>query len=341
MRYAALVLLLVTLPTWAAPVPADKWAEKMFQKSGTSHDFGSVPRGAQLHHQFTITNIYAVPLQIVNTRTSCGCVTVTAPPGPINPRDSATIDVTMDTRRFTGPKSVSIFVTVGPQFVSTAVLTVAANCRADVVFNPGEVSFGVVARGQTPTQVIDVEYAGVLWNTWKVTGVVTKGAPVDVTVDELYRRASQPPGQPGQIGQVGYRLKVTLKADAPSGSLKQDIFLQTTDPASPLVPALIEGTVQASLTAVPGTVSLGNLKVGEAQLRRVVLRGNKPFRVLSADGLGDGLTTEELPKTAAAVQIVTVKCQPAKAGELRRQVIFKTDLDDASVTVTIEGAVLP
>src|SRR5262249_25700510 len=102
MRYAVLALVVLATTTVAAPVPADKWAEKMFGKS-SSHDFGTVPRGAQLHHQFPLTNIYAVPLQVISTRTSCGCVTVTPPTGAINPRESGIVDVTMDTHRFTGP----------------------------------------------------------------------------------------------------------------------------------------------------------------------------------------------------------------------------------------------
>lgn len=333
MRYAMLALFLVTLQVKAAPVITEKWAEKMFRESGAAltHDFGSVPRGAQLHHRFPITNIYAVPLQITQTRTSCGCVTVTPPAEPLKPREKGYIDITMDTRRFTGPKSVSIFVTVGPQFISTAILQVSANCRADVVFNPGELNFGVVPRGEKPTQTIDVEYAGTLWNTWKINEVAKNNAPLDVAIEELYRRP----------GQVGYRLKVTLKPDAPAGMNKLDLFLQTTDPASPMVPVLVEFTVQASLSVVPATLSVGTMKVGEKTPRRIVVRGNKPFRILSIEGLGEGIEAE-LPKEAAAVQIVTIKCEPTKAGDLRRQLLFKTDLEaEPTATMTVEGNVVP
>ena len=54
----------------------------------------------------------------------------------------------MDARRFTGPKTVTIHVTVGPEYTSTATLQVSANSRSDVVFNPGEVNFGVVPHGR-------------------------------------------------------------------------------------------------------------------------------------------------------------------------------------------------
>src|SRR5262249_45195253 len=148
----------------------------------------------------------------------------------LEPLESTTIDVTMDARRFTGGKTVGITITVGPDFISAAQLQVSANSRADIVFNPGQVSFGTVTRGQAVSQIIDVEYAGAL--AWQVTEVSAKELPLDVSLSQLYR----------EPGKVGYRLKVTLKADAPVGALKGDVFLKTNDPASPLLPVLVEAT---------------------------------------------------------------------------------------------------
>lgn len=329
MRNAMLALVVVVLGPWAAQAQAQQaWLNKMF-KGVTSHDFGSVPRGAQLYYQFQLTNIWAVPLEITNVRTSCGCVTATPSLTKVDSRQSATIDVTMDARRFTGSKTISIYVTVGPEYVSTATLTVSANSRADVVFNPGQISFGVVPRGQSPTQVIDVEYAGAL--DWRATEVVSNGAPIDATLEELYRRP----------GQVGYRIKATLKADAPAGTIKHDLLLKTNDPASPLVPVLAEAIVQASLTVVPSTLSMGTPKVGETVTKSVVVRGSKPFKILAIEGLGDGIAAA-LPPTVAPVQIVTVKYQPGQAGGLKRELKIQTDLEGGMpAIVTIEGNVSP
>jgi hypothetical protein len=95
------------------------WAAKMF-KDGLSHDFGSVPRGAQLFHRFTITNIYAVRMEITDVRSGCGCVTAAAATRVLEPRESTTIDVSMDAHRFIGHKTVAIRVSVGPEFISSA-----------------------------------------------------------------------------------------------------------------------------------------------------------------------------------------------------------------------------
>jgi hypothetical protein len=324
------VLLVVACLAWSAASASGQssWAEKMF-KDGTTHDFGSVPRGTVLYHRFKISNIYAVPLEI-SARVGCHCVTATPSTRVLQPREEGYVDVTMDTRKFPGPRKVDIHFTVGPEYISTAILNVSAVSRTDIVLNPGQISFGIVVRGQKPApQTIDVEYAGVL--DWRATELAKHTAPLEATFKELYRRP----------GQVGYRVTVGLKPDAPAGALKHDLFLKTNDSASPLVPILVEATIQASLSVAPDQISLGTLRLGESLTKLVLVRGSKPFRVLAIDGQEDGITAE-LPTVAKEVQIVKIKCHPIKAGALRRQLKIKTDLEkEEPVTVTVEGIVEP
>jgi hypothetical protein len=155
------------------------------------------------------------------------------------------------------------------------------------------------------------------------------GAPLDVRLEQLYR----------QVGRVGYRLHLTLRADAPGGFLKQELFLKTNDPASPLVPVLAEAMIQAPLSVKPSALKLGSPKVGETVSRRVNVFGSKPFQIVAIDGLGEGIQAE-LPKTAASVQTVNFTCQFLKAGEFHRQLQIRTDLpDQPPVMVTIDALV--
>jgi hypothetical protein len=322
--FAGLILLT------AAPAFSQEegWANKLF-KDQTSHDFGTVARGAQLYHRFPVRNIYAVPLEFTNLRVSCGCVTATPVPKVLQPRESGYIEVSMDARRFNGPKSVTVFVTVGPTFISTAELKVSAHSRADVVFNPGQISFGAVTPGQAAAQTIDVEYAGVL--DWKLTEALTRDEPFEAAIKELYRRP----------GQVGYQVKVTLKADAPAGPFRRELQLRTNDPASPMIAIHVDADVQGTgLTASPSVLRLGQIQVGDSLTRKVVVRGQKPFRILGVDGLGDGITLNgEVSTTAAATQILSFKCQPGKAGEVRKQLQIRTDQQSTPLPVTIEASV--
>lgn len=326
LRNALLATIALALVTSAATAQSDDWANKLF-KDGASHDFGTVPHGAELYYRFPITNIYAVPLDIINVRVSCGCVKAVPTVQQLQPRESAFLDVNMDAHRFVGPKTVTIYFSVGPKYISTATLQVSANSRQDVVLNPGEMNFGIVQRGQRPERVVDVEYAGVL--DWKVTQVVAVDSPLDITFQELYR----------QPGKVGYRVKASLKSDAPPGQYKKELQIQTNDPASPMVPLAFELTVQAPISVMPNNVTLGTPKVGEEVTRKLIVRGSKPFKVVGVDGLGDGMQVD-LPNTPAAVQVVTIKYVPTKAGELKKQLQIRTDVENqAPVTVTVEATV--
>ena len=112
-------------------------------------------------------------------------------------------------------------------------LKVSAVSQTDVVFKPDRVSFGTVARGQASVQSMDVEYNGTL--DWKIEEViVAKELPFEATLSELVRRP----------GKVGYRLTVTLKDDAPTGRIRDYIYLRTNQTDVPPVPVLVTATVK-------------------------------------------------------------------------------------------------
>jgi hypothetical protein len=346
MRYMVLTLLAFGLAAGSARLqeiglatenarPEEGWAEKMF-KEGLTHDFGTVPRGAQLLHKFNMTNIFATPLQISLT-IHCGCVTATPSVRTLQPRQNGSVDIVMDASRFSGPKSVAVDVTVanGTEYASTARLNISATSRMDVVLNPGQIRFGVVPFGQrTPPQILDVDYAGAL--AWQITELDKQNAPVDATYKELFRRP----------GRVSYRVQAFLRPDAPAGPFKHEIYLKTNDPSCPLVPILVEGNVQATLTVVPNPLNLGNLKLGEDVTKMLVVKASKPFRLVSFDGLGDGVTVVSvdgkgavLPSKEDKVHVIKAKYQPDKAGTIHKQLSIKTDLDkESQITVTLEGA---
>lgn len=325
-----LLIPLLGLLASAAPARAQAWANKLF-KDGTSHDFGTVAYGAQLFHRFRMTNIYAVPLEITDIRSTCGCVTATPGKKVLQPKEETYVEVSMDARRFKGPKTVSVHLTVGPKYISTAELRLTATSRADIVFNPGQVNFGVVAAGATPSQTIDIEYAGLA--DWKITEVASGGGPVTVEMKELYRRPRE---------GAGYQLKVTLKADVPPGPLRQQLHLKTNDPTTPTITVLVEAQIEAALSVSPATLRLGEIRVGDSLTRKVVVQGKKPFKVTAVEGLGEGVTlVNQLPTASAAVQVLNFKIQPEKAGEWNRSVQIKTDLQTAPVAFALEATVSP
>jgi hypothetical protein len=223
---------------------------------------------------------------------------------------------------------VKIFVSVGPQFRSTATLAVTANARGDVAFSPNEIDFGNLHRGQSPTKTIDVENVGGSAD-WRVTEIVKNStAPFELKVENL------------PAPRRGYRILATIKADAPTGSFKQEVILKTTDPAAPVLTFPIIGNVQAGLTLSPNPIVIRDLKVGESQTKKVFVKASKPFRITAIDGQGDGIKVE-IPDQKETTLVLDVQINATKAGELRRQLIVRTDLDNETTPLTIEATVEP
>src|SRR5438105_9747880 len=117
MRSMMLALSTTVLLSQPAAAQTTPWADKLF--GGTiTHDFGMVPRGQQLTNTFKLTNIYKESLEITAIRVGCSCLTAKANASALQPNESTTLEVHMDARRFSGPKTVHVFVTVGPKYVS-------------------------------------------------------------------------------------------------------------------------------------------------------------------------------------------------------------------------------
>ena len=111
--------------------------------------------------------------------------------------------------------------------------------------------------------------------------------------------------------------------------------------ASPVLPVLVEATVRAPLTVSPKVIAMGTLKVNEEKTQKVLVGGNQPFTIVGIDGLGDGVTAE-LPRGAQRVHHLTIKCQPTRAGALKKQLTIRTNLDQgARETITVEADVSP
>ncbi len=96
---------------------------------------------------------------------------------------------------------------------------------------------------------------------------------------------------------------------------------------------------RATITVTPATVILGKVKVGDTLTRRVVVRGNKTFRILQVEVPGEGVITLDPPfNTPSQVHTVTFKCQFVKAGDFKHLLKIKTDLQENPVVAFVGSA---
>lgn len=325
----SLAFILILTPLALASEPFVPWANKFFVKDNVpdviTHDFGMVAHGAVLTHKMTITNIYDVPMQIIDVRKSCTCLEAVVPQQVLQPHDTAEITLIMNAGKFSGQNSQSFFITFGPQYVSTAVIRVSANSRTDVMLNPGNVDFGVVAQGARPTQTVSLKYSG-KQRDWKVIGVASTNGPLDVQVQSNGR------GGLLGLGSPEFTVQVTLKEGVPAGPIQETVALRTNDPVAPLVQFAVQGNVQAPITVSPATVNFGNVALGQAAEAKVMVRATRPFTLQPLAETPDGISIEPFP-FAGQTQVVTIKFAPKAAGKLKRQIMLKSDLGEVALTI--------
>lgn len=72
------------------------------------HDFGSASQNQKLIHDFTLHNVGSEDLVIRRISTSCGCTAALASEQVIPPGETATLKVTLETRKYRGQIQRSI-----------------------------------------------------------------------------------------------------------------------------------------------------------------------------------------------------------------------------------------
>jgi hypothetical protein len=115
------------------------------------HDFGTVPRGQQLTHYFRIANPTNTTLHITGVRVSCGCTSAKALDSTIPPGKETAVYAVMDSKRFTGSKAVTIYVTFDQPRFEELRTVVQAFAREDLIFTPDVIAFGKVRQGDART----------------------------------------------------------------------------------------------------------------------------------------------------------------------------------------------
>lgn len=332
-------------PSTQAPPQQNQWANKFFLPDISSnreqaappaitHNFGEVPHGTMCIHKFAITNIYDVPMQIIEVRKSCTCLDYVPMTKTLQPNETADFSVIMNSGKFAGQNTQKFDITFGPTYVSTATIRVTATSRADVSINPGGVSFGVVPQGTRASQSLSIKYSG-RSRDWKLTDVVPVQGPFEVKLNEVSRGGLLK-------GGAEYQVDVTIKPTATSGPISEQISIKTNDATHPIVQLMVTGTIAAPLEIAPNKIRLDPVPVGQSTGQRVSIRAAKPFKVLGVDGVGDGITVE-LPTLGVMgapmpnVQVITVKFDPTAPGTVNRILRIRTDLEGGIATLPVEA----
>lgn len=321
----SLVLLVGFCTTGGA---AASWADSLFEER--SRDFGSVPHGPTLTHPYRLTNKGNTTLHISGVRVSCGCVTAQILQSDLEPGQSTAILAQMDTRKFTGPKSVTIYVQFDRPQWEEVQLTIQSNSRDDVTLSPDAISFGQIKRGTAPSATLTLSLLGN--GQWQALDARADSNYVQPVLKEQKRDGSE----------VVYQLTAKLRQDVPVGKWYSDIWVRTTNPAIPKVRVPLTVEVEPALNVTPPATLLGQVKLGETAERKVVVRGAKPFRIVSVKGGDAQLSVRDISTESKQVHVLTVALKATKAGEQAWTLHVLTDSkEDGEVEFQTRANVAP
>jgi hypothetical protein len=313
-----------------APGFAQDWAKSMF--SETTHDFGTVARGAKVEYQFTIENIYEEEIRISACYPSCECVNPQLDKRTLKTWDKAVLTATVDTKGFYGQRDVTITVKFEP-FPAEVQLHVHAYIRSDVVVQPEEVQFGTVKLGSSMQQQVRISYAG--RRDWKIVQVESSNSALEGQVVETARVGNK----------VSYDLVATIKDSAPVGYIKDNLFLVTNDrnAQTARVPVPVEAIVASPLTVRPNPLFLGVVKKGESTSKPLVVQSKTsvpaPFHITGVR-CDDPRFSFKIPSEAKINHLLPITFTATdEAGRFTVKLLVETDMpntDPVEVMVNVQ-----
>jgi hypothetical protein len=312
----------------AGPAAAASWADGLFDE--LSKDFGSVPRGPTLVYPFRVVNKTGGPVSITSVRVSCGCTSATVLRSYLNPGEETAVVARMDTSRFTGVRSVTIFVQFDRPAFDEVRLWVQANARNDFAVSPDSLAFGQVRRGAAPTAAVQVTFYG--HGDARIVDVRSESNYVRPALREVRRLESE----------VTYELSSGLRPDAPVGKWYTDVWLRTNNPMMPQVRVPLTVEIESALSVTPEAVTLGQVRLKGESERRVIVRGTRPFKITRVQGTDDQVLVKDNTPEARAVHVLTVRLRGARPGELNRTLRVLTDLpEDNQIDFQLSARVTP
>ncbi len=305
----------------AVPCFAQQWATKMFQTA--DHDFGTVARGSKAEFDFKLSNLYLEDVHVAAAYSSCGCTSVEVVNPGLKTYEEGAIHARFNTPTFLGSRAATITVIIDKPFPAEVLLHVRGVIRGDVVFEPGSVQLGDVSLGTAVERKVRVTRSG--WDDWQINDIKSSNPHISAKVA----------GSSRQNGWTTTDLTVTLDKDAPIGYLQDHLLLMTSEGQSVQMPLAVEGRVISDLTVSPSSLFLGVVQPGQEVTKSVVVKGSRPFKVLSitcddksfkfAPTNGEAKTVHVIPVTFVA---------GTTAGKMTKSIRIVTDLGPVSPEVS-------
>lgn len=301
------------------------WANQAFENR--HHNFGNVARAARVEHIFEFTNPFQQTLQVAAVRASCGCTTPVILTKSVKPGESGQILARFNTRSFLGQRGATLTGVFNSPRHGEAQLRVDGYVRKDVVCDPGELAFGTIQRGTPSVKSVDIMYAGKA--NWKILNAESAITGLDLHVEETSR----------QDGRVNYLLTATYTPTDTVGYLNGDIYLRTSDRSRPFVPLQFSTKIVEPISVSPSPMLFGKIPQQSITTKKLILRGEQPFKVLSIHSKDDRVRCKH-HLDSKKLHLITVTIDFGNdSQDLQCQLEISTDCEAAkSIVIEVQAS---
>jgi hypothetical protein len=222
------------------------------------HDFGVARQRQALPASFGVRNGGDAPLHL-KVRGDCGCATPRLTADVVPPGGETQVDVVLHTETLVGRHVKHLFVASDDPAAAETRLALKVDVSAGIIAQPANFTFPRALLGTSPTAEVRLQWKEGVGRPFRVLGVEAKpqspGAlPLGVAFD------ADPFDDPPWHGTV-----VTMRFGRPPplGTVSGTAEIRTDDPETPVVPALVGGSVSGRVTVSPREASFG--AVGEGK----------------------------------------------------------------------------
>ena len=295
------------------------------------------PAAPTLSYKFPAKNIYKQDIELLSVRSSCGCTSPTIEKKVLKTGEIGYVTATFNTRTFTGVHGATLTVSVrwkdgGSWRNGETQLRVDGNIRGDIVFTPGAVKFESIDQGTPAEQKVEVTYAG--RSNWKIVDVRGASDALEVELTQTQR----------YTGRVAYDLLVRAQGHRPQPATSTSSWCSSrTTKRIPRIPIYVGGRVVPQISVSPESLLLGNVTHGQQISKKILVRGKKPFKIVSIQSDDDTSLQFKTDDKSSERHIVEVIFDAKRdAGDVKIPIRIATDLGEKfQATLTAYATIVP
>ncbi len=247
-------------------------------------DFGVVPKGEKIVHDFQIRNDGDAPLQITQVQAACGC-TVADFDKTIAPGQVGKVHAVVDTATFNGPIAKGVTVFTDDPATPQIELTVRAKVEPYLSAKPGYARY-IYVKGEPGKPLI----GQTIWSPDQTPFEIVKVESAKPFLKTSFREATKEERQADVEGKQ-WRVEIELADDSPVGALAETVTISTNHPKQKLLQIPVSGFVRPVVAVTPPVADFGNIEIKDTFSKAINLRNfaTEAIKITGVEESVDGI----------------------------------------------------